>query len=143
MNIDASPDEAPLRLTGEDLMALDGARGWARFCYLLAMALVVRIALIAVALAISGIAMGNRLALLVPLGLTIPLGVVILYAILLRRYSKGIADHLARDGEGLVRAFRALKGWWIYMVVMGAISVVATLIMILAQLAGFKAGAGP
>ena len=133
-------DGTPLRLTTEDLNALDGARYWARINYLVIFVICVMATLFVLLIVVVGSRMPPpaRMVIAVVAGAVVAL--MVLYASFLRRYSTGVAAHLARDSGGLIHAFRALKSWWMFLVISGALSVVVTLVMILNLL---RAGAGP
>ena len=130
----------PLRITSDDLTALDDARFWARLNYLV---LVVGCAVASLFVLLIGL-VGSRLPPPARIVITVVAGAVVamivLYASFLRRYSTGVAAHLARDPAGLIHAFRALKSWWMFLVISGVLSLVVTLGMILNLLRG---GAAP
>ena len=135
-------DDPPLRLTGEELAALANARWWVNIIYVfgLVVSIVAGLGLL-VAAALAPMPTFARVG--IGFALVIIAGVMGLYLTLLRRYIKGIDAHLARDGTGLHRAFRALKGWWMYMAIGAGLSAASTAVMILAELMGVTKGAAP
>ena len=63
-------------------------------------------------------------------------GFWLVYAGLVMRYASGVAKHVTGDSTALARAFSALKILWIITVVSYSLSIVVTLIMMVAQLLG-------
>jgi hypothetical protein len=133
------PLPGTLALTADDLEALDKARGWARFMAIVGF---IGCGLFGILMLVSLVAM-----LVLPTGGAAPaagMGAVTLFGVgfglvysgLLMRYASGVAKHVSGDSTALARAFSAVKILWVITVVSYSLSIVITLIMMVAQMLG-------
>jgi hypothetical protein len=133
------PPPGTLALTADDLEALDKARGWARFMAIVGFigcglfGILMLVSLVAMlALPTAGAAPAAGLGAVTLFGV----GFGVVYSGLLMRYASGVAKHVSGDSTALARAFSAVKILWIITVVSYSLSIVITLIMMVAQMLG-------
>jgi hypothetical protein len=133
------PPPGTLALTVDDLEALDRARGWARFMAIVGFigcglfGILMLVSLVAMlALPTAGAAPAAGLGAVTLFGV----GFGLVYSGLLMRYASGVAKHVSGDSTALARAFSAVKILWIITVVSYSLSIIITLIMMVAQMLG-------
>ena len=134
------PPPGTLALTADDLEALDKARGWARFMAIVGF---IGCGLFGLLMLVSLVAM-LALPRAATVGPAVGLGAVTLFGVgfglvysgLLMKYASGVAKHVGGDSTALARAFSAVKILWIITVVSYSLSIVITLIMMVAQMLG-------